>query len=94
MSMPEAMLEAIVSDPRAEDRWLVLSDWLEEYDDPRRGELLRLHRQLLASGREPQRPPQHLAWQTRMVELLEQGVKPMGPRRTIALAQGVEMTFG
>ena len=44
MSDLEGLLEAIVRDPLSDDRWLVLSDWLEEHDDPRRAELLRLHR--------------------------------------------------
>jgi uncharacterized protein (TIGR02996 family) len=36
----EEMLTAIVLEPSAEDRWLVLADWLEEFDDPLRAELL------------------------------------------------------
>ncbi|HEY7423156.1 MAG TPA: TIGR02996 domain-containing protein [Gemmataceae bacterium] len=42
----ERLLEGIIADPDSA-RWLVLVDWLEEYDDPRRAELLRLHRLLL-----------------------------------------------
>ena len=47
MNTLDALLSGIVSDPLEETRWLVLADWLEEYDDPRRSELLRLHRRLL-----------------------------------------------
>ena len=43
----EDLLLGIVSDPHEEDRYLVLSDWLEECDDPRRADLLRLLRKLL-----------------------------------------------
>ncbi len=49
MNELEALLAGIVSEPHEETRWLVLADWLEENDDPRRGELLRLHRKMLAT---------------------------------------------
>src|SRR5436309_1085636 len=91
--MLEHLLRAIVADPQAEDRWLVLADWLEEHDDPRRAELLRLHRRLLATCCEPDEHPERAAWQGRVVELLGQGVRPCVPRRTISLGGGVEMTF-
>ncbi len=42
----QALLAGIVAEPLEETRWLVLMDRLEENDDPRRGELLRLHRRL------------------------------------------------
>jgi uncharacterized protein (TIGR02996 family) len=48
-SQEQAFLQAIVENPGDEDTWLVLADWLEEHDDPRRAELLRLHRRLLAT---------------------------------------------
>ena len=51
--------------PLAEDRYLVLADWLEEHDDPRRAELLRLHRRLLATCCEPDAHPERAAWQAR-----------------------------
>jgi len=54
MTRLDGLLDAIVSDPLSEDRWEILADWLEEHDDPRRAELLRLHRKLLA-GRAPLR---------------------------------------
>src|SRR3954447_23739089 len=87
------LLRAVVGDPQAEDRWLVLADWLEEQDDPRRAELLRLHRRLLATCCEPGRHPGRVGWQTRMVELLGEGGRPCVPQRTILLADGVEMAF-
>jgi uncharacterized protein (TIGR02996 family) len=42
----EALLSGIVAEPLEETRWLVLADWLEEHDDPRRAELLRLQRRV------------------------------------------------
>src|SRR4051812_33393600 len=91
--MLEHLLRAIVADPQAEDRWLVLADYLEEYDDARRAELLRLHRRLLATCCEPDRHPERAAWQARIVELLGQGVSPCVPQQTVELTEGVEMTF-
>src|SRR5437764_6720420 len=91
--MLEDLLRAIVADPQAEDRYLVLADWLEEHDDPRRAELLRLHRSLLATCCEPDRHPERAAWQARIVELLGLGVRPCVPQRTVTLDEGVEMTF-
>ena len=58
----EALLAGIVTDPTEETRWLVLADYLEEYDDPRRGELLRLHRRLLATCCESDKHEQREAW--------------------------------
>src|SRR4051794_12007182 len=44
MSELEDLLLGVVDAPQDEARYLVLADWLEEYDDPRRADLLRLHR--------------------------------------------------
>ncbi len=41
MDTLDALLAGIVADPMEETRWLVLADWLQENDDPRRAELLR-----------------------------------------------------
>jgi uncharacterized protein (TIGR02996 family) len=49
----QALLQAIVESPGEEAPYLVLADWLEENDDPRRAELLRLHRRLLGTCCEP-----------------------------------------
>src|SRR4051812_28254838 len=91
--MLEDLLRAIVAGPQAEDRYPVLADWLEEHDDPRRAELLRLHRKVLATCCEPERHPERAGWQARIVELIGQGVRPCVPQRTVGLGKGVEMTF-
>jgi uncharacterized protein (TIGR02996 family) len=93
MSQLDALLAGIVKEPREETRWLVLADWLQEYDDPRRAELLRLHRKLLATCCEPDAHPERAAWQARMVELLVAGVKPCVPQETLMLPNRVRMTF-
>src|SRR5258708_4669215 len=36
----EGLVDAIVEEPQAEDRWAVVADWLEGHDDPRRAALL------------------------------------------------------
>src|SRR5262249_34617665 len=81
------LLQAVVDDPRGEDRWLVLADWLEEHDDPRRAELLRLHRRLLATCCEPRRYPERALWQERVVALLTEGVRPCVPQKTLLLGK-------
>jgi uncharacterized protein (TIGR02996 family) len=93
MAMLDLLLQAIVEDPLTEARWLVLADWLEEYDDPLHAELLRLHRRLLATCCEPDDHPDRTVWQGRVVELLGQGVRPCVPQKTATLAEGVEMAF-
>jgi uncharacterized protein (TIGR02996 family) len=47
--MLDHLLQAVVEEPLVEDHWSILADWLEDHDDPRRAELLRLHRRLLAT---------------------------------------------
>jgi len=95
MDTLEGLLQGIVAGPLSEDRWLVLADWLEERDDPRRGELLRLHRRLLATCREPHLDPQRGQWQARLAVLLGQGVKPCVPLWTVLLGKRTKlpMTF-
>jgi uncharacterized protein (TIGR02996 family) len=93
MSTLQGLLNAIVADAQNEDRYLVLADWLEEHDDARRAELVRLHRRLLATCCEPEKHPERAAWQARMVQLLMEGQHPCVPRLTIPLAKGVAMTF-
>jgi uncharacterized protein (TIGR02996 family) len=88
-----ALLQALVDNPSDEATYQVLADWLEEHDDPRRAELLRLHRQLLATCTEPDRHPQRSAWQARVVALLAEGVRPCVPQQSIVLGEGIEMTF-
>src|SRR5580692_2318612 len=91
MSTLEGLLAGIVADPLEETRWLVLADYLEENDDPRRAELLRLHRRLLATCCEPETHPERGAWQTRIVELLVAGVVPCVPLHTLELPTGVPL---
>ncbi len=93
MTVLEGLLAGIVSDPQEETRWLVLADWLEEFDDPRRAELLRLHRRLLSTCCEPKQHPQRSVWQTRIVALIAEGVRPCVPQETLVLPGGAEMTF-
>jgi uncharacterized protein (TIGR02996 family) len=95
MSVLEGLLQSVVDEPGCEANWLVLADWLEENDDPRRAELLRLHRKLLATCCEPERHPQRREWQARIVELLGQRVRPCVPQQTVLLRKRpkVLMTF-
>lgn len=91
--MLEGLLRAITEQPKDDGLWLVLADWLEKHDDPRRAELLRLHRRLLATCLEPEGHPDRDDWQARVVQLLVEGVRPCVPQRTLTLGGGVEMTF-
>jgi uncharacterized protein (TIGR02996 family) len=93
MGTLDGLLAGIVAEPLEEARWLILADWLEENDDPRRGELLRLHRRLLATCCEPDAHPDRAAWQARVAELLGAGVMPCVPRETVTLPGGAPMTF-
>jgi uncharacterized protein (TIGR02996 family) len=91
MNTLDALLSGIVAEPLEETRWLVLADWLEENDDPRRAELLRLHRKLLATCCEPKKHRKRAAWQARVVELLDGGVVPCVPQHTLVLPGGVAL---
>jgi uncharacterized protein (TIGR02996 family) len=72
---------------------LILADWLEEHDRPHEAELLRLQTALESTCCQPDQHPERAAQQARLVELLAAGVRPCLPRRTVALAESVEMTF-
>ncbi len=91
MNTLDALLAGIVADPLEETRWLVLADWLDEHDDPRRAELLRLHRKLLATCCEPDAHPGRADWQARVVARLGAGVRPCVPRHTLTLPGGVPL---
>ena len=91
--MLDALLAGIVSDPLEETRWLVLADWLEEFDDPRRGELLRLHRKLLATCCETELHPERTTWHARIVELIGGDIRPCVPQETLLLPGDIPMTF-
>ncbi len=93
MDTLDALLSGIIADPAEETRWLVLADWLEENDNTRPSELLRLHRKLLSTCREPDAHPERKACQARIVTLIAAGVRPCVPRRVIPLPGGVSMTF-
>ena len=93
MNTLEGLLAGIVAEPLEETRWLVLADYLDEYGDPHCGELLRLHRRLLATCLEPGGRRKRAAWQKRIVELLCAGVAPCVPRGTVMLPGGVELAL-
>ncbi|MHB1424327.1 MAG: SUMF1/EgtB/PvdO family nonheme iron enzyme [Gemmataceae bacterium] len=86
-------LESIVASGADDSPRLILADWLEEHDRPHEAELLRLHAALLATCCEPNQHPERERLQARLVELLAAGVRPCVPRQSIALAEGVDMTF-
>jgi sulfatase modifying factor 1 len=88
-----AFLRSIVDNPGDVALWLILADWLEEHDDPRRAELLRLHRSLIATCCEPEQHPERAQQQARLVQLLTAGVRPSVPRQTLTLAKGESMAF-
>src|SRR3954470_15869701 len=89
----QGFLQAIVENPADEAAYLVLADWLEEHDDPRRAELLRLHRRLLATCCEPERHPERAEWHARIVAMLAEGGRPCVPQRSVDLGGGVTMAF-
>ncbi len=94
MTTLDAFLDSIVSEPSAaRSTWLILADWLDDHDAPYPAELIRLHQQMLATCCEPDRHPQRAGWQSRMVELLGQGVRPIVPQHTVTFAEGGEMPF-
>ena len=91
MTTLDALLAGIVADPLEQTRWFALGDWLEENDDLRRAELLRLHRELLATCCEPDAHPERADWQRRVVELLGSGVYPCVPQHMLSLPGGVPL---
>ena len=72
---------------------LIFADWLDEHNRSDEAELMRLHVALLATCCEPDKHPERVRQQGRIVELLAAGVRPCLPRRTLTLAKGVDMTF-
>src|ERR1700730_2708511 len=93
MATLHSFLDGIVAEPTDAALWLILADWLDEHDDPRRAELLRLHRKLIDTCCEPGDHPERAEQHARIVALLAEGVQPAVPQRTIVLGDGVEMTF-
>ena len=72
---------------------LILADWLDEHNRSEEAELMRLHVALLATCCEPDKHPERVQQQARIVELLAAGVRPCLPQHRMALAEGVDMTF-
>jgi uncharacterized protein (TIGR02996 family) len=93
MTTLDALLAGIISEPLEETRWQILADWLQEFDDPRRAELLRLHRMLLATCCEPEKLQERGQWHMCIVEMINSGVRPCVPHKVIELSKGVEMHF-
>jgi uncharacterized protein (TIGR02996 family) len=93
MSDLDAMLAGIVAEPSDEVRWLVLADWLREHDEGDRADLVEIHRELLRTATEPDAHPEREPLHARMLDLLQSGVEPCLPQRTILLPGGVEMKF-
>jgi uncharacterized protein (TIGR02996 family) len=71
-------LRAILAEPTDETTWLALADWLDEHDDPRRAELVRL--QVLL--RHEKRWRARSRPEKRAQELLAAGVRPCVPTWT------------
>jgi uncharacterized protein (TIGR02996 family) len=73
MTDHDALLAAIIAHPDEDTPRLVFADWLQEYDDPDRGEFIRLELELArmgsASGEDE---PQRQRLMNRRVELLNQ----------------------
>ena len=91
MSDLDALLAGIVADPHDGLRWLIVADWLDDHSQPERAELLRLHRMLIDTCCDPDQHPERAAWQARIVELIDQGVKPCVPQHTLELPGDVPL---
>lgn len=73
MSDLDALLAGIVADRQNGLRWLILADWLDDYEQPDRTELLRLHRMLIDTCCEPDAHPERAEWQARVVRCSTRG---------------------
>jgi uncharacterized protein (TIGR02996 family) len=91
MNTLDGLLAWIVAEPLVETRWLVLADYLAGNDDPRRAELLRLHRKLLGTCCERGAHSTRADWQRFVVDLLRAGVAPCVPQHTLVLPRGVPL---
>ena len=87
----DALLAGIVAHPHEVVRWLIVADWLDDHGFADRAELLRLHRMLIDTCCEPDAHPERTAWQARIVELIDRGVKPCIPQHTLMLPGGVPL---
>jgi uncharacterized protein (TIGR02996 family) len=81
MTALAGLLHAIHDDPGEETNFFVLADWLEENDDPRRAELVRLQRRL----RTRLAPAKRREAEERIRALLAAGVMPCVPMRTSSI---------
>ncbi|MGL4555207.1 MAG: SUMF1/EgtB/PvdO family nonheme iron enzyme [Gemmataceae bacterium] len=81
------LLEAIHERPADDALWLILADWLEEHDDPRKAALLRDVRGL----RGVEEGPARLSAEARVQGLLCGGVVPCVPARTNSI--GMELAL-
>ena len=88
-----SLLDGIVEYGEDPTPRLILADWLDEHNRSEEAELMRLHVALLATCCDPNNHPERVRQQSRIVELLTAGVYPCVPQETIALAEGVDMTF-
>jgi uncharacterized protein (TIGR02996 family) len=92
MSDLDALLAGIVAEPHNHLRWLIVADWLDDHGQYDRAELLRLHRELIRTCCEVDRHPGRVGWKeqhARIIELIDQGVKPCVPQHTLMLPGGV-----
>jgi uncharacterized protein (TIGR02996 family) len=74
----QAILDDVIQYPGDHSLWHILSDWLDEREDPR-AELIRLTHSLRT---EPDHPD-FLNRQARVQSLIAQGMQPVVPRKTV-----------
>src|SRR5262249_47620835 len=85
--MESAFLLAVQENPSDDSVWLVLSDWLEENNQPRRAELVRLQIHLRHDARIRGRA----ALETRVQELLADNTRPAVPGFTNSLGMDLAL---
>ncbi|MFO0880206.1 MAG: SUMF1/EgtB/PvdO family nonheme iron enzyme [Gemmataceae bacterium] len=81
MNPLDSLLEALHHDPGDQTAWLALADCLEEQGEPLRSELMRRQFELQTQARLSREIRTRKAAQTRVQELLAQGVVPCMPHR-------------
>jgi uncharacterized protein (TIGR02996 family) len=85
-TMEQAFLDDIVANPRDPSPWLILSDWLEDQDDPR-AEVVRLRYQLQYECDHPEFDVR----QERLQALLVAGIRPIVP--TLTIPPGIQLAW-
>jgi formylglycine-generating enzyme required for sulfatase activity len=93
MSALEGLLAGIVEEPSSEVRWNILADWVEEFEDSGRAELLRIHRRMLATCTEPSGHPEREVWHGQMMDLMGGGVAPYSLYYNFQLPGSVPISF-